>query len=620
MNEGKRTRFRRLILTHLSQVKGGLLVAALFTLSLALADLLRPWPLKIIFDYILLNKPLPHRLAFLGSVFADRKTLSVVMVSLSIILITAVKSLSAYSQTYITSRIGFKLAHSLRRELFIHLQRLSISFHKQNQTGELLTKITSDTNNLRDVFSEFVLTFISELLTLLGMVVIMVSLNWRLSLILVGTFPPLIFLALYRYRTIRDSARRQRKAEGQIASRVSEILSSILVVQAFGRESYEEERFDTQSVLTLNESIRTARLEAAAARGVDIIVAIGTWGVILFGSLQALKGQMTPGNVLVFASYMTSIYGPIRNLTKLSSRFSRAMVSAGRIADILDTEPDVQDDPDAIDAGHLKGEIHFQNIFFDYGDGRDVLKNIALRVSSGQHVALLGRSGSGKSTLSGLILRFYDPQQGSITIDGVNLKKYRRDTLRREIGVVLQDSILFGATVRENIAYGKLDATMDEIVAAARAANAHDFILQLENGYDTIISERAGNLSGGQRQRIAIARTFIRNVPILILDEPMTGLDVESETAVRDALRRLMNGRTCLLITHDLQMASESDQIVVLDEGQIVEQGTHDELLTGSQRYRELWELKSGQYEDRELRVEARQPNEAAARFVVRSL
>jgi ATP-binding cassette, subfamily B, bacterial len=604
MAEGKQPRFRRVILGHLSAVKGGLLIATFCTLTLAATDLLRPWPLKIIFDYILLGKPVPHRLLFLNRLFADGKTWSVVMVSLAIILITVIKSFSAYSQLYITSRIGYRLAHSLRRELFIHLQRLSISFHQRMQSGELLTKITSDTNNLRDVFSEVVLTFVSEFLTLLGMLVIMVLLDWKLSLIVLGTFPALLAVSLYRYRNIRESARRQRKAEGQVASRVSEILSSILVVQAFGRESYEEERFESQSAQTLNDSIRTARMEAAAARGVDIIVAIGTWAVILAGSLQALRGQMTPGNVLVFASYMNSIYGPIRNLAKLSSRLSRASVSAGRIASILEVEPDVQDSPDAIDATDVKGSIVFDNVCFDYGDGKPVLKNISLKVSPGEQVALLGRSGSGKSTLTSLILRFYDPRAGSVSIDGVDLRRYRRETLRREIGIVLQDSLLFGTTVRENIAYGKLDATMNEIVAAAKAANAHDFIMELENGYETIISERGVNLSGGQRQRIAIARTFVRNVPILILDEPMTGLDVESEAAVRDALRRLMAGRTCLLITHDLHAAAGADRILLLEEGRIVERGNHSELLAHSPRYRDLWNFKDTQFEERGLLLE----------------
>jgi ABC-type multidrug transport system fused ATPase/permease subunit len=436
------------------------------------------------------------------------------------------------------------------------------------------------------------------------MLTIMLLLNWELSLIALATFPVLAALSFYRYRTIKDSARRQRRAEGKIATRLTEILNSVPVVQAFGREEYEGERFTAQSVLTLEESIRTARLEAAAARAVDIVSAVGTWAVILFGSLQALKGSMTPGGVLIFASYMNSLYGPVRNLAKLSAKFSKAAVSAQRIGEVLELEPEIQDASDAVEARRLRGGIVFDNVSFDYGDGRSVLRNISFRVAPGQHVVLLGPSGSGKSTVCGLILRFYDPQSGSVSIDGVDIRKYKRDSLRREIGIVLQDSLLFGESVRENIAYGKLDATTEEIVEAARAAGAHDFITGLERGYDTVIGERGGTLSGGQRQRVAIARTFIRDVPILILDEPMTGLDVESEAAVREALERLMAGRTSLLITHDLRAAVEADVILMLEGGRIVEQGTHHELMARSRRYRELYELKHVQHEDEMVALE----------------
>jgi ABC-type multidrug transport system fused ATPase/permease subunit len=375
-------------------------------------------------------------------------------------------------------------------------------------------------------------------------------------------------------------------------------------VQAFGRERYEERRFLAESVETLEESVRTARLEAAAARAVDIISSLGIWGVILFGSLQALEGTMTPGNVLIFAAYANSLYRPIRKLAKISAKFSKATVSAQRIAEILDVQPEIQDHPGAIEASKLKGEIVFKNVSFHYRDGKKVLSDVSFAISPGQHVVLLGPSGAGKSTLVGLILRFSDPQTGSILIDGVNIKDYQRESLRREIGIVLQDSILFGTTIKENIAYGKLEASMAEIVAAAKAANAHDFIMELEEEYDTTIGERGGTLSGGQRQRIAIARSFIRNVPILILDEPMTGLDVESEAAVRDALSRLMAGRTCLLITHDLQAMVDADLILIIEEGRIIEQGSHRELMVKSQRYRQLHTLKFGELEWQELRVE----------------
>ena len=599
MPKRKHTRFRKVIVTYLSEVKGSLFVACLCTLGLTLTDLLRPWPLKIIFDNILLNKPLPSYLTFLDGIFQDGKTISLVAISLTIILITLLKSFFAYSQLYLTSRVGYKLAHSFRTELFIHLQSLSISYHKRTQAGELLTKVTSDTNKLRDVLTDIALPFTTELLTLVGMLIIMSALDWKLSLIAFATFPALVWLSFYRYRTIKDSAKRQRKAEGKIASRLSEILNSVVVVQAFGQERYEEERFENQSIQTLKQSIRTARLEAAAARGVDIIGAVGTWAVILLGSLQALKGHITPGTVLILASYMHSLHGPIRHLSKLSSKFSKSAVSAQRIAEVLEVEPEIQDRPNAIKASRLKGEIVFEDVSFGYTDGNDVLKNVSFALRPGQHVALLGPSGSGKSTLASLMLRFYDPHKGTVRVDGVDVRDYQLESLRGEIGVVLQESILFGATIKENIAYGKPGATMEEIVASAKAANAHNFIVGLENGYDTVIGERGGTLSGGQRQRVAIARTFIRNVPILILDEPMTGLDVESEESVREALQRLMVGKTCLLITHDLRTVVEADLILILEDGRIVEQGVHKDLLINSPRYVDLFSLKVSRSEKR---------------------
>ena len=609
MGQSTRSLFQRVVREHLMEVKGRLSVAAVCTLLLAAADLLRPWPLKLIFDYVLFNKRVPHSLAFLHLVLSHGQIWAIVAISSGIIVISLIKSFAAYAQLHIVSQIGFRFAHSLRRALFVHLQRLSLSFHARMRSGELITNITSDTNVLRDALIEFVLTFISEFLTLVGMLVIMVILNWKLSLIVLAVAPVLILLSLLRYRKIRDSARRQRKAEGKIASKASEVFSSMHVVQAFGRENYEKERFETDSVEALKESVRTARLEAAAARAADLTVSIGTWAVVLIGSLEALRGQMTPGNVLVFAAYMNSMNSPIRNLAKLSSRVSRATVTAGRIADVLNLEPDVQDDPNAIEAANLKGQITFDNVSFAYEAGSPVLENVSLRVAPGQHVALLGRSGSGKSTLSALTLRLYDPQSGSISVDGVDIKKYRRESLRREIGIVLQDALLFATTVRENIAYGKLDATEDEIIAAAKAANAHDFIMELENGYETVVGERGATLSGGQRQRIAIARTFIRDMPILILDEPMTGLDVESESTVREALRRLMAGRTSILITHDLPVAAEADLILLLADGRIVDQGTHKELLARSGQYRDLWEFKSSHPGDSATSIEIKTVN-----------
>jgi len=290
-------------------------------------------------------------------------------------------------------------------------------------------------------------------------------------------------------------------------------------------------------------------------------------------------------------SYLNNLYKPLRQLAKLSSDFSKSMASAERLSEVLDLEPEIQDRPDAIEAPVLNGKIEFDKVSFDYGDGKEVLKNVSFKVWPGQRLALVGVSGAGKSTIVSLILRLYEPQEGAILIDGFNIQHYRRESLRRQIGIVLQSSILFGATIRENIAYGKPDASEEEIIAAAKVANADEFIRELENGYNAVIGERGATLSGGQRQRIAIARAVIRDAPILILDEPMTGLDVESEAKVREALDRLMAGRTCLMITHDLQAIADADLVLLLESGQIVERGEHEELIASSGRYRQLYEL-----------------------------
>jgi ABC-type multidrug transport system fused ATPase/permease subunit len=585
-----KTKFRNLITRNLSAEKWNFALAIVCTLIVAVTDLLRPWPLKLIIDNILLGKSLPPALRAFAGFFSADKTWATVAVASLLIALSAIKGFSVYAQTSITSRIGYRIAHALRGELFSHLQRLSLAFHKRARAGELLTKVTSDTNSVRDAFSEFALTLVTEVLTLVGMVVIMLAMNLELSLVVLSTFPLLAVISVYRFRRIRDSARKVRKAEGNLASRVSETLHAIATVKAFGRERYETERFESESSETLNESIRTARLEAASSRAADIVNAIGTFAVLVFGSLQALRGRITPGSLLIFVSYMSSLYVPIRTLAKLSAKLSRAFVCAGRISDTLGVEPEREDAPGALAANALRGNISFRRVSFAYGVGQPVLRNISFDIAAGQKVALLGRSGAGKSTIISLVLRLYEAEHGDVLIDGINVKDYQRESLRQQIGIVMQDIVMFGATIRENIAYGKVEATSQEIVRAAQAANAHEFISQLEDGYDTVIGERGGTLSGGQRQRIAIARAFVRNAPILVLDEPMTGLDVESEEAVREALQRLMRDKTCLLITHDLTSAAAADRVLILEHGRIVEQGNPLELIETGARYRHLWD------------------------------
>ncbi|MCG3113252.1 MAG: ABC transporter ATP-binding protein/permease [Candidatus Manganitrophus sp. SB1] len=592
MRKKRSSNFNRIVLNQLGEVKGNLFVASVCMICYTLTELLSPWPLKIIFDYILLGEPLPSSLSFLKGIFQRGEIFSLVVLSLSIFLIAICKGLFSYLQIYMTSRIGYQVVDILRRELFGHLQRLSLSFHNRTRSGELLTKVTSDTNILKDVFAGSVLTFTAHLLSIIGMFGIMLAMSWKLTLIVLATLPILSYALFYLYGKIKASAQTQRRMEGKVASRLNEILTSVSLVQAFGREKYEKERFETESAETFEESIRTARMEAATTRTVEIVSAVGVCAVVFFGSFQALQGRMTPGEVLVFIAYLNNMYKPIRNLARLSTKFVRAKVSAERISEILEIEPEIQDPPDAVEASGLKGEIVFKEVSFDYGEGKDVLKKVSFSILPGQKVALVGASGAGKSTIVNLLLRLYDPQGGVILIDGVDIKQYRRESLRREIGIVLQDSILFGATVKENISYGKPEATKEEIEAAARRAHAHNFITRLPEGYDTVLGERGSTLSGGQRQRISLARAIIKQPSILVLDEPTSAVDAESANLIQDALSDFQKGRTILVIVHQFSAIKHFDQIFVLKNGEVVERGTHDALLERKGHYHQLFEFQ----------------------------
>lgn len=589
----KTTPFKKLIFNHLNKMKLNLVISALCMLGFTVTQLMSPWPLKLVFDYILLDKPIPSSLSFMSDMLQSDKMLSLLILSSTIILIASFKGLFSYFQIFMTSRIGFQLVYTLRRELFAHLQRLSLSFHNRARTGELMTKVTSDTKALKDLFSETILNLTTHLLTILGMFAIMFTLNWKLSLIVLATFPAFFYALYYLFKKIKVSAKKQRKQEGKIASRISEIMSSVLLVQAFGRENYEDELFERDSTESLEESIRTVRMTAAATRTVEIISALGKWAVIFVGSLQVLNNKMTPGDVLIFASYTSKMYRPIQKLVKLSTRFTKAIVSIERLSEILNVESQIQIYPHAKKAINLKGDIIFENTSFVYDNGKNVLKSVSFAISSGQRVALVGASGAGKSTIARLILRLHEIQNGKILIDGVDIKHYQLESLRSEIGIVLQDSILLGTTIKENISYGKQDATRDEIEEAARQAHVHEFIMTLPDGYDTLLGERGSTLSGGQRQRIGLARAIIKHPSILILDEPTSAVDAESEQLIHDAIQRLQKGKTTIVIAHKFSFIKKVDLILVLKDGKIIEQGKHDQLLNLKGYYYELFSLQN---------------------------
>ncbi len=590
----KRSRFNEIVFGHLREVQKDIVLAACCIVGTTLTALVAPWPLKLIFDQLLLAKPLPDRLAGLRPLFDYGQLNALLVLCATIVGIALFKGFFAYYQLFLTSRIGYRLVYTLRGELFDHLQRLSLSFHHKARSGELLNKLTSDTNTLKDVYADSALTFSTHVLTLLGMFLIMFQLNVRLSVVILISFPLLTFVIYKIYLRVKLTARNQRHTEGRLASRVGEILSAVPLIQAYGTEAYERERFDRDSTRSMRESIRISRMEAAATRLVEIISALGTAIVVLFGCLQVFEGTMTPGDVLVFVSYITQIYQPVRQMARISTRYSRATASIERISEILAAEADIKDRPDAVVPAAIRGEIRFDRVTFGYRDDQTILDDISFHVRPGERVALVGASGAGKSTIANMTLRLFDPRQGSVSIDGIDLRRYQRTALRRQIAVVQQDAVLFGTSIKENIAYGRLDAAQEEIEEAARQVHAHEFIAELPDGYRTIVGESGGTLSGGQKQRISLARAFVRQASILILDEPTSAVDAESQALIRAAMDRLPKDKTILLIAHQFQTLLDFDRILVLKKGVIVEQGDHASLMARRGYYHELYRLQNG--------------------------
>lgn len=586
-------RLRMIIVSHLRSAKRHLALAAGCLLGVTLMQVVAPWPLKLIFDYILLQKPIPASLALLEPLSQSWPLAVLACLAASIAVIAALNGAFAYAQSFVTSKIGHRLVFTIRQQLFAHVQALSLSFHSQTRSGELLTKLASDTQTLKNTFTDIPLAVSGHILTFIGMFAVMLFINWELSLVILGTMPILLYALFILNRKILATTRDQRERDSHMTSRLNELLSSISVVQTFGRERAEQDRFEQESTKHLHTGLRTARTTAAVARVVSIIGAVSTAATVFLGAWQVLKARITPGDLLIFVSYMKNLYSPIKDLSKLSAQFSQAMVSARRIADLLGNEPDIQDRPNAVKADHLQGAIRLEHVSFSYLEGCPVLHDLSLQIAPGQRIALVGPSGAGKSTVLSLLLRLYQPSEGTIFLDGVNLTDYERESMRREIGVVLQETLLFRASIAENISYGAEQATREQIIEAAREANAHEFITGLPDGYDTLVGERGGTLSGGQRQRICVARALVKQPPILILDEPTASLDQGSATYVRDTIAQIHADRTTLVITHHLVGMDLFDRIFVLEQGRLVEQGTHRELLGQHGLYADLYAQQS---------------------------
>lgn len=569
-----------------------------------LARLLSPWPLKLIFDYILL--PNAHN-ADLDLPFLRDATPSVLIMvlTLSIVGVAAFSSMSAYISLVSLSIAASRIISNIRNQLYSHLQRLSLAFHYQARSGDLLTRITSDIDRLRDVIINHALPLLLNLLTLVCMVGVMFWMDWELAVTALAVMPLFMISSLSITQRIRKIAQRQRRRESAMAATAAESIGAIKVVQALSLEGVLEQMFSHDNRKSLEESARNQQFSAGLKRTAEILVAIATALVLWRGVYLVQQETATPGDLLVFITYLKTAFKPTRELAKHIAKISRGIVSAERIIDVLNVEPEVQDAKDAISAPPFQGSISFRNVSFAYHDDQTTLQNLSFDIQLHQRVALVGPSGSGKSTLVSLLLRLYDPHSGQILIDGQDLRCYQLDSLRNQISIVLQDSILFGTTIRDNIAYGALGATDAEIRRAAKLANAHEFILALPDGYNTLMGERGATLSGGQRQRIAIARAAIRKAPIVILDEPTVGLDNKSEQAINQALKRLTRDSTTLLITHDLSASKDFDQILYIEAGQVLEQGTHEELMQRGQHYAALYQLQSAVNTDHDSQQQA---------------
>jgi ATP-binding cassette subfamily B protein len=553
--------------------------------------LLEPWPLKLIFDRVILPG---FQVDAIGIHGLDG--LSPVMVltvlAIALVLISTLRGMFAYLSAVSMAVAATHVMADIRSALYRHLQRLSLSFHDQAKSGDLITRVTYDIERLREVTVVAVLPLLANTLTLMGMVGIMFVLNWELATIAIAILPLFLITTRHMGNKIQTVARRQRKREGAMAASAAEAIGAMQVVQALSLEAMLEKSFAKENRKSLKESAEAQRLRAGQERMVEVLVAIAMALVLWRGVQLTLQGSVTPGDLLVFMTYLKVAFKPMRQLAKYTGQIAKATASGERIIHLMEIQPDVQDVRGARPAPPFRGTIRCEQVTFAYRPEQTTLRNLNFEVEAGQQVAIVGPSGSGKSTLVSLLLRLYDPVEGRVIIDGHDLREYTLASLRSQISIVLQDSVLFAASVRDNIAYGAPQASNDDIIAAAQLANAHEFILQLPQGYDTLLGERGASLSGGQRQRLAIARAAVRQAAIIILDEPTTGLDNASEQVVTEALQRLTQNRTSFWISHNLRTTQTADQILYLEQGRLWEHGTHRELMELNGRYARLYRLQ----------------------------
>lgn len=581
-------------------------------------DVLKPWPLKFVVDQVLKSEPIPQQIPFAAALaHMDRWQLLGVSCGMIIVMALAYGFFAWRSQACITS-IGQRMTCDIRRAVFKHVQGLPLSYYDRTRTGDLVTRIHNDISNVEDLLVSFVNVLLVNTLVILGTLYMLSRVDYRFTLIALVIVPALYGVARHYIMAIKTAQRMAKSKEAEIASLVQENVSLIRTVQSFAQEEYEAARFDGPARAALTAGLKSSGLQARLEPSIEVLTSIGTMLIVFYGARQVLMGSMTLGTLIVVLTYLQSLYSPVRLLAKMVNTANKAIISAERVVELMAMPTEAQLEKSAVSCPALKGAVKFAGVSFHYprragesAGAPPALKQIQLTIRPGMTVAVIGTTGSGKTTLTSLLPRLYTPTQGTIYLDGLDIRTLERKSLRRQISVVPQDAALFRATIWENIAYGARDLPegfspawlvnpsrraqckdlFERILHYANEANAHEFIARLPDGYDTILGERGGTLSGGQRQRIAIARAMIREAPILILDEPTTGLDAASSHRVMEALDRLKNGKTCFIVAHHLKTIRDADLIVVLEEGQIIEAGTHEELDHIGSRYRRFLDL-----------------------------